>query len=69
MGAGQLGQTEDVVQLKVPSGIALTEHEARYLTEFSTELYACFLCRVCKWFGRNDPWAAGGPRRQLALQF
>ena len=47
----------NVLQLKVPSGITLTEHEAQYLTKFSNRLYVCFLCRVCKWYGRNDHWA------------
>ena len=55
---GNICKERNVVQLKVPSGITLTEHEAQYLTEFSTEIYVCFLCRVCKWFGRNDHWAA-----------
>ena len=47
----------NVAQVKVPSGITLTEHEAQYLTKFSNRMYVCFLCRVCKWYGRNDHWA------------
>ena len=47
----------NVLQLKVPSGITLTEHDAQYLTKFSNRLYVCFLCRACKSYGRNDHWA------------
>ena len=35
----------NVLQLKVPSGITLTEHEAQYLTKFSNRMYVCFLSR------------------------
>ena len=48
----------DVTQVKMPSGITLPAHEAQYLTQFTRQIYVCFLCRSCKWFGRNDHWAA-----------